>query len=106
MLVNGSPVTTGAIRIDLVAPPTLFPDVNLPTSLNPADFTSTYLTAGTSTFGDGIPKGLLDVFFKVQTLSSLSHSTSDHDLDGDVDGRDFLIWQRHADYEHWRWRCQ
>ncbi len=92
LLIDGSPVTTGSIRIDLVAPATRFPDASLPTSLNPADF---FVNAGTSNFGDGIPIGI-DVLFKLQTLSSVTHFTSDHDLDGDVDGRDYLIWQRHA----------
>jgi hypothetical protein len=37
----------------------------------------------------------LDILFQVQSLLEVSLLESDHDLDGDVDGRDFLIWQRY-----------
>jgi hypothetical protein len=94
LLINGSPVSAGLIRIDFVALSTTFPNSMLPASLNPAAFTP---TAGSGTFGDGQPQpGFGDVFFKPQSISAFPHSTSDHNLDGNVDGRDFLIWQRNV----------
>lgn len=92
--IDGDPVTAGLFRIELVASPTAFTSSQLPATLDPADF---ILSAGTGFFGDGVPLAPAgDIFFVPESLIAFPHSTSDHDLDGDVDGRDFLIWQRFA----------
>jgi hypothetical protein len=94
LLINGNPVSAGLIRIDFVAVSTTFPNSSLPVFIDPAAFTP---TAGSGNFGDGQPlAGFGDVFFKPQSVSAFPHSTSDHNLDGKVDGRDFLIWQRNV----------
>lgn len=93
LLINGEPVTSGSFQITLVAPATTLSDSNLPASFDPSLFVP---SAGVGTFGDGIPQFSLEVLFLPQSVAALTRSTSDHDLDGDVDGRDFLIWQRNV----------
>jgi hypothetical protein len=94
LLINGSPVSKGSFRMELVAPSTTLPDAQLPATIDPSVFEP---TAGNGTFGDGMPNANFpDLFFKPQSVTDFPHSTSDHDLDGDVDGTDFLIWQRAA----------
>lgn len=99
LLINGNPVSTGGFRMELVAPPTTFPNSQLPDTIDPSVFIP---NAGAGTFGDALlgngnpSPNSSDLFFKPQSASAFPHSTSDHDLDGDVDGADFLIWQRYA----------
>lgn len=93
LLINGEPVTSGSFQITLVAPATTLPDSNLPASFDPSVIVP---SAGIGTFGDGIPQFSLEVLFLPQSVAALTRSTSDHDLNGDVDGRDFLIWQRNV----------
>jgi hypothetical protein len=92
LLANGSPVTAGSFRMEFVAPPQALPTSQLPETLDPSMFLP---SAGAGVFGDGLPYYYtLDIFFKPASVSPFPHSTSDHDLDGDVDGQDLLIWQR------------
>ena len=92
MLANGNAVAAGSFRMDLVAPPNTLPTAQLPETL---DLSAFLPSAGAGVFGDGLPYYYtLDVFFKPVSISPFPHSTSDHDLDGDIDGRDLLIWQR------------
>jgi hypothetical protein len=94
LLINGVPYSRGSFSMNLVASSEAFSSSELPTSLDPSVFA---LPGGAGFFGDGLPEhNTLDVFFTPQTLAAFPHSTSDHDLDGDVDGRDFLIWQRNV----------
>jgi hypothetical protein len=93
-LINGSPVSAGSFRMELVVPQTTFATSQLPETVDPAAFME-IVTAGIVAFGDGLPYYyLLDLYGKPQSVSAFPHSTSDHDLDGDSDGQDFLIWQR------------
>jgi hypothetical protein len=92
LLINGSPVSKGGFLVNFVAPTTAFTSSELPTNIDPSVFAP---SVGFGTFGDGLPEyNTLDVYFRPTSISTITFSTSDHDLDGDVDGRDFLIWQR------------
>lgn len=94
LLINGTPYNRGSLLLGLIAPATTFSSSQLPPTLDPSLFIP---SASAGTFGDGLPEHyILDVFFRPTSFSAFPHSTSDHDLDGDVDGADFLIWQRHA----------
>jgi hypothetical protein len=71
-----------------VASSELYSDTSLPADLNPADF-----ELGTAT-NFLIDPEFDSAVFMLNTLEHVTVLSSDHDLDDDVDGRDFLIWQR------------
>jgi hypothetical protein len=92
LLIDGKPVSAGSFRMELIASQSTFSTSQLPTTLDPTLFIP---SAGIGVFGDGLPYHYtLDISFRPESVSAFPHSTSDHDLDGDVDGRDLLIWQR------------
>lgn len=92
LLINGSPVSNGLFALELIAPTSTFTSSQLPATLVPSAFVP---SASFGFFGDGAPAaGTFDLLFVPQSFAAYPHSTSDHDLDGDVDGRDLLIWQR------------
>lgn len=99
LLINGNPVSSGGFRLEIVAPMTTFPNSQLPDTLDPSVFIS---DAGAGTFGDALlgngnpAPNTSDLFYKPKSFAAFPHSTSDHDLDGDVDGADLLIWQRYV----------
>lgn len=92
LLAGGIPYESGFLRVDLIAPNSLFSDSSLPSELNLSSFAA---QISFNLFGDETPPGEPDVLFMMQSLEEVTHLESDHDLDGDVDGRDFLIWQRY-----------
>ncbi|GEM_PF-2463262 len=91
LLANGVAQAAGQIRVDFIGNTSVFADSSLPAELDPADFN---LMLGVNVMGDEVPANAPDLLFALQTLSAVPLLESDHDLDGDVDGRDFLIWQR------------
>ena len=95
LLVEGNPQTTGVFSISFFASPSLLTDASLPNDLDPADFSlEPFANLLGDTFNQVSMTFDIDVLFTMSTFSSISFDTSDHDLDGDVDGADFLIWQR------------
>ena len=88
LFVNGVLATAGDFIISLVASSELYSDTSLPADLNPADF-----ELGTAT-NFLIDPEFDSAVFMLNTLEHVTILSSDHDLDDDVDGRDFLIWQR------------
>lgn len=90
LLVAGIPRSAGLFSISLFASSDLYSDSTLPASLDPSDF---FFPPLSSLLGD-TPNGLIDSLFSINTFQTTETLASDHDLDGDVDGNDFLIWQR------------
>ena len=94
--VEGNPQSVGLVSLALFANQSLLSDSSLPNDLDPADFSLEPLA---NVLGDTFNAGLMtfdiDALFTMSTFNSTSFDTSDHDLDGDVDGGDFMIWQRH-----------
>lgn len=91
LLVDGIPFSQGLFRFDFVAASTLLSDSSLPTSLDPSDF---LLDFSFSQLGDEVPPSIPDIGITPGIIESRDFLSSDHDLDGNVDGADFLIWQR------------
>jgi hypothetical protein len=91
LVVDQIPRANGVISFSLVADAGLFPNSELPDSLNPNDYA---FPSNFNIFSD-TPTGSVDIYYTVNSMQPLSLLQSDHDLDGDVDGQDFLIWQRY-----------
>lgn len=91
LLVNGSPQSVGQFSIAFFASSALYSDTSLPSDLDPAMFV---LPMFANILSDqALPASRL-ALFTLDSFASISLFGSDHDLDDDVDGRDFLIWQR------------
>ena len=90
ILVNDTPYSSGYLSLTLVADAGLYLDSSLPDHLEPEEFTPSAFNSLMDT-----SPGFADIFYSVQSLQMRTLLGSDHDLDGDVDGRDFLIWQRY-----------
>ena len=90
ILVNGTPYLSGNFGLSFFANATVFADTSLPTDLDLGQFTPSPFIF----LMDQSP-GSPDIYYSIQTPEAITVLRSDHDLDGDVDGRDFLIWQRY-----------
>jgi hypothetical protein len=89
--VEGLPRTTGLLSFTLSGNSSMFADSALPPSLNPNSFS---LPSRFNAFADNMDSSV-EVLYTLNSFQSVGLLTSDHDLDGDVDGRDFLTWQRY-----------
>jgi hypothetical protein len=95
LLVDGAAYETGLLSFTLTADEHLFDTPELPPGLAtnrfrfPANFNQL----------DQQPGGATQVLYSVESIGPIDVLSSDHDLDSDVDGRDFLIWQRNYGLE-------
>jgi hypothetical protein len=83
--------TTGLLSFTLSGDSNLFAGPSLPQSLNPGGFS---FPSRFNAFADNGDSSV-EVLYTLNSLQPIELLTSDHDLDGDVDGRDFIIWQRY-----------
>jgi hypothetical protein len=83
--------TTGLLSFTLSGNSNLFAGPTLPQSLNSSSFS---FPSRFNAFADNGDSSV-EVLYTLNSLQPIELLTSDHDLDGDVDGRDFIIWQRY-----------
>jgi hypothetical protein len=89
LTVGSSHQSTGLFRIAFLDySSSLFSDSSLPEEFEFGDF-----NVRLGELND-MPTGEIDVFFLITSLSPFTVIAGDYDFDEDVDGADFLIWQR------------
>lgn len=90
--VDGVMRSSGLTSISFAADPSLFSNPSLPSNISPQDF---LLEDSVGVFSDTVPPVFPpippDVLFNINTLTAVN---ADFDSDLDVDGSDFLLWQR------------
>ncbi len=91
LLVNGIPEVVAQFSIAFFASSDLYSDTSLPGDLDPATFS---LPLFANVLSDQILPASRLAIFTLDSFAPISVLSSDHDLDSDVDGHDFLIWQR------------
>jgi hypothetical protein len=92
LLVNDTVATTGLFSASLGGGPDVFSSSALPSQASLDEY---FFPSAFNALGDYDPlPGSVDVLFEVSAANPTSFRSGDFDFDEDVDGSDFLKWQR------------